>query len=228
MTSEDHELMGLKVDIASQRERKMETGRCVCSDPYKTGSVPCSVCRWLCCFPPMLWPNLYQKSHAPSHLLTNRPETPHTVTLADKQTRNTTHCHTCWQTDQKCHAPSHLLTNWPEKSRTVTLVDKATREVTHHHTCQQTDQKSHSLSHLFTNWPEKSHTITFADQQTRKVTHHHICWQTDQESHTPSHLLTDQRSHTPSHLLTNRPGKSHTITFADKQTRKVMHHHTCW
>ena len=75
MPSEDHEMMGLKVDTASQRERERERERWrqggVCSDPYKTGSVPCSVCRWLCCFLPMWWPNLYQKSHAPSHLLTD-------------------------------------------------------------------------------------------------------------------------------------------------------------
>ena len=209
-----------------ERERWRQGG--VCSDPYKTGSVPCSVCRWLCCFLPMWWPNLYQKSHAPSHLLTNRPEKSHTVTLADKQTRNITHHHACWQidqklcalshllTDKKCHAPSHLLTNWPEKSRTITLVNKATRKVTHHHTCQQTDEKSQALLHLFTNWPEQSRTMTLDDKLTRKVTHHHICWQTD------------QKSHTPWHLLTNRPERSPTITFADKQTREVMHHHSCW
>ena len=51
------------------RARARKSG--VCGGAYKTDSGPCSVCRWRCCCLPMWWPNLDQKSHAPSHLLTN-------------------------------------------------------------------------------------------------------------------------------------------------------------
>ena len=131
-----------------------------------------------------IWGQTDQKSHTPSDPLTNRPEKSHTITFADKHTREVTHHHTYLQTDQKSHAPWHLRTNRPEKSHTITSAEKQTREVTHHHTCWQTDQ---------------SRTITFANIHALSLN-----WQTDQKCHTLSHLLTNQRSHAPSHLQTNK------------------------